>query len=418
MSHLTKLDNGIRIITDPVPTVGSVAIGAWFDVGARDENPEENGIAHLIEHMMFKGTRDRSAKVIAEEIENVGGQANAYTSREATAYFIHLLDKDVARALEILSDFLQHSVFDDKELERERNVVLQEIGMVQDTPDDLIFDCYQQHAFSKQSAGAPILGTPEIVSNMSREKIKSFVKENYTPDKLVISAAGNLDHDEIVTLTEKLFTDLPENKRTIRPKAEYTGGEYRQEKDLEQSHIILGLKGLEKTDDDYQTMNVFSTLLGEGMSSRLFQEVREKRGLVYSIYSFHLGLSDTGLFGVYAGTGPDKLDELVPVICHEIQDVAHNLKDSELARAKNQIKAEIIMGREKMMVRANQQARYLLTHGKVFTPDEIIQQIDSVTSENIRSTIENLLLTSPTLAAIGPVSGLSDYEKIKQTLAA
>ena len=418
MQQLTRLDNGIRVITDTVQSVGSVAVGAWFAVGARDESLDENGIAHLVEHMMFKGTPHRSARKIAEEIENVGGNMNAYTSREITAYFIHLLKEDVPLATEVLADILQNASFDESELERERQVILQEIGMVQDTPDDLIFDNFQEVAFPGQSVGSPILGRPEIVSRMDKKALKNYTGRRYTPERLVISAAGNIEHDMMVTLVENAFCDLPENQDIKRPKAKYSGGDHRQDKPLEQAHIILGFEGLPKTSDQYYTAMIYATLMGGGMSSRLFQEIREERGLVYTIQSFHLGLYDDGLFGVYAGTGPDSLDELIPVTCDELKKSVENISREELDRAKSQIKADMIMDREKMLVRADQQAKYLINFNRVFDPGCIIGIIDQITEADIQETARSILSSQPTVTALGPLQKLESYEEIQKKFAA
>ena len=418
MIEITRLDNGLRIVTDTVPHVDSVAIGAWFSVGARDEDPSENGIAHMIEHMMFKGTPSRSARKIAEEVENVGGNMNAYTSREVTAYFMHLLKEDMTLAVDVLGDILQNSLFDETELERERNVILQEIGMVQDTPDDLVFDNYQESAFPGQSVGAPILGRPEIISNISRDTLQQYISDRYSPQHTVISAAGNISHNDLVDKVKQTFDHQQPGKDMPRLTADYKGGLHRVDKDLEQSHVILGFEGVPKTSESYYPMTILSTLLGGGMSSRLFQEIREKRGLVYSIYSFHLGLFDDGLFGIYAGTGPEKLPELIPVVCDEFLNVTHSVSEEELNRAKSQMKADLLLDRESMLSRANQQAKYLINFDKAFDVERTVRKIDAVTINDVQDMARRMLNSSPTVAAIGPLQGLEDYDSIKSRLAA
>ena len=319
--QLTKLSNGLRVITDTVTDVESVAVGVWADVGTRHEDLTHNGVAHMVEHMMFNGTPTRTSQQIAEEIESVGGQMNAYTSREITAYYIHLLKDDMPLAMNVLSDILQRPTFPDKELEKERGVILQEIGMTNDTPDDIIFDYYQETAYPDQALGAPILGTAEIVSGMTKETLFDYVHRFYTPEKLVVSAAGNVSHDDMVKQVEVLFTDLPKDSHQSYRPAAYHGGERREEKDLEQSHVVLGFQGVRRDDPAYYDAVLLSTVMGGGMSSRLFQEVREKRGLVYSVYASHSAYHDDGQFEIYAGTGPEKLPELMPVLGDEVRKI-------------------------------------------------------------------------------------------------
>jgi predicted Zn-dependent peptidase len=300
---LATLSNGLRIVTDRIDTVATVSLGLWVDVGTRHEPAAINGVAHFLEHMAFKGTKRRSALAIAEEIEAVGGHLNAYTSRESTAYYAKVLKEDVGLALDILADILQHSTFEPSELERERTVILQEIGQANDTPDDIIFDYFQERAFPGQAMGRPVLGSPEIIKKLARKSVVSYLKNHYSASRMVVSAAGNLDHDKFVALAETLLSDLPAERAVGTEPARYVGGEHRQDRDLEQLHLVLGFPGLKLDDPDYYAAAVLSTAFGGGMSSRLFQEVREKRGLVYAISSFAHSYRDGGLFGIYAGTG-------------------------------------------------------------------------------------------------------------------
>jgi len=417
--EITTLPSGLRVITDTVPEMETVALGVWADVGTRHEDLSHNGVAHMVEHMMFNGTPTRTSQQIAEAIENVGGQINAYTSRELTAYYVHLLKDDMPMALEILADILQRPTFPDHELEKERGVILQEIGMTADTPDDMVFDFYQETAYPGQSLGAPILGRAEIIQGMKKETLFDYVHRFYTPHKLVISAAGNIHHDRFVELVKDLFQDLPaDTAQSYRP-ATYHGGEKRVTKDLEQAHVVLGFQGVSRKDPNYYTALILSTVLGGGMSSRLFQEVREKRGLVYSIYASHTGYHDDGQFEIYAGTGGEKLNELVPVVCAEIQKILeYSVTDVELARAKAQIKAGILMGRESMMARANRQAKYLINFGKAPDIARQIGQIDSVTVSDVQMLARQIFRCVPTLAAYGPVENLESYESIRTRLAA
>jgi predicted Zn-dependent peptidase len=418
MIKTTTLDNGLRVITDSIESVQSVALGIWVGVGTRHENLTHNGVAHMVEHMLFKGTASRSAAKIAEDIENVGGSMNAYTSREITSYHIHLLKDDAPLALEVLADMYRNSAFPADEIEREREVILQEIGMCNDTPDDLIFDEYFEAAYPNQSFGAPILGRANTVEAMSREVMTDYVKRLYTAGRTVISAAGNIDHDVFVKQVESLFGDLDRDSEQPNLAAAYGGGEVRLAKDLEQSHFILGFQGLSRMEDDFYAAQALSTLLGSGMSSRLFQEVREKRGLVYSIFSFHSGYQDDGQFGIYAGTGPEKMDEIVPVICDEVLKVGGDVTDVELKRAKAQIKANLLMGRESMMSRADQHAKYMLFRDQGFDIENLVAQIDAVDLNGISRVAERIFTSTPTLAALGPLDKLESFDSVKGRLAA
>ena len=414
----TKLPNGLRVMTDPVPSVESVAVGVWVDVGTRHEDLTYNGVAHMVEHMMFKGTPSRTAAQIAEQIEDVGGQMNAYTSREITSYHMHLLKEDLPLALEVLADIIQRPTMPDDEVERERGVILQEIGMTLDTPDDLVFDNYQETAYPKQALGAPILGTSAIIRDMKRDTLQDYVQRFYTPSKLVISVSGNTDHKTMMELSEKLFSALPADQDFTAPAASYQGGEHRLEKELEQSHVVLGFEGVSRADDSFYAAAVLSTILGGGMSSRLFQEVREKRGLVYSVFSHHATYQDDGQFMIYAGTGPDKLGELVPVLCDEIGKIQGAVTPEELNRAKSQIRAEMLMGRESMMRRANQQAKHLIHFGKIIDLEERLQKLEAVSADDVTAIAKRVFASKPTLAALGPLSKLESYESITARLAA
>lgn len=415
----TKLKNGLRVVTDTVDTVESVAVGIWCDVGTRHEDMAHNGVAHMVEHMVFNGTPTRSAKDIVEQIESVGGQMNAFTSREMTAYYVHLLKEDVPLALDVLSDMIQRPTFPDVDLEKERGVIIQEIGMTNDTPDDLVFDMYQAAAYPDQALGAPILGTAEIVQGMKKDTLFDYVQRFYTSKNLIISAAGNISHDDMVAHVERLFQDLPQDHAGNFPKANYQGGEHRSEKDLEQSHVVLGFQGIHKHDPDYYAALLMSTILGGGMSSRLFQEVREKHGLVYSVYASHTGYDDDGQFEIYAGTGPDKLPALIPVICDEIQKMVQDpVLSEELARAQSQLRAGILMGRESMLSRVNRQAKYLMNYDEELDIQALLKKIEAVSIDDISKAAQRIFTGVPTLAALGPLTNLESYDKIKVRLAA
>ena len=416
--ELTKLKNGLRVITDHVSTVDSVALGVWADVGTRDEDMTHNGVAHMVEHMMFKGTKRRTAAGIVEEIEDAGGNVNAWTSREMTSYHIHLLKEDVSMAVDILADVLQHSTMPEDEIERERHVILQEIGMTNDTPDDLVFDHYQETAYPGQAIGAPILGTADIVKGMAKDTLHHYVRQFYTPSRLVLAAAGNVQHDDFVNLAEKMFDALPADQKNGHQKASYKGGESRAEKELEQSHIILGFQGISRLDDQYYAAILLSTILGGGMSSRLFQEVREKRGLVYSIFCHHSAYQDDGQFVIYAGTGPGDIPKMIPVLCDEIKKIVGTVTEEELKRAKAQIRAGLLMAQESMMSRANQIAKTLVHFDKILDLKDKLRLIEAVTVNDVQAIAQLIFSTQPTLAALGPLEKLESFDTIKKRVAA
>ena len=414
--RITRLANGLTVATDLMPGIETASLGVWVGVGTRHEPHEINGVAHLLEHMAFKGTRRRSARDISVEIESVGGHLNAYTSRENTAYYARVLADDVPLAVDILADILQHSTFDEGELDRERAVVLQEIGQAEDTPDDVVFDYFQATAYPAQALGRPVLGTAEIVGGLSREAIRGYMRRHYTGDQLFLVAAGKVDHDRLVALAQTAFTELPAATLAPAEPAHYVGGDFRQERDLEQTHIVFGLPGVGYKDPDYYASTVYSTLLGGGMSSRLFQEIREKRGLVYSIYSFASSYVDGGLFGIYAGTGAAEVAELVPIVCAEVAKVGDEVEVEEVRRARAQLKAGILMARESPSSRCEQLAQQLLVYGRAMSMDEVIARVDGVDIEQVARVAKRVLAGPLTLTALGPVDHLEPYAAIAARL--
>ncbi|MGF1560929.1 MAG: M16 family metallopeptidase [Geminicoccaceae bacterium] len=407
-ANVSTLGNGLRVITQTVPGLRTASVGVWVDVGARHEAREVNGVAHLLEHMAFKGTRRRSAQVIAETIEDVGGHLNAYTSREQTAYYARVMGEDVPLAIDLIADILRDSVMDESELARERTVVLQEIGQVNDTPDDLVFDLFQETAYPDQALGRSILGPPELIRAMPREALLGYMARHYGPNRMILAAAGAIEHDQIVTLAEAQFGDLDARPSEPYEAARYVGGERRFERDLEQAHIILGYEALPFDDDDFFALQVFSAILGGGMSSRLFQEVREKRGLVYSVFSFTSAYADTGLFGIYAGTGEDETAALMPVLRDELYKMADKVSDAELARARAQLKASQMMALESCSALSEDLARQLLIYGEPMSTDETIARIEAVDLEALRRVGARLLQAKPVLTAIGPLQNLPE----------
>jgi predicted Zn-dependent peptidase len=398
--------------------VETISFGAYIGAGTRHETAAENGVAHFLEHMAFKGTASRSAIDIAEAIENVGGHINAYTSREQTAYYVKLLKEDLALGVDIIGDILCHSSFEPEELERERGVILQEIGQANDTPDDIIFDHFQSAAYPSQPMGRPVLGTEAIIRGMKRDALPGFMNTHYTPENMVIAASGNLHHEQVVELVQKHFADLPKAQPEQPMPADYTGGEYRELRDLDQAHIVLGFDSPGYGEPDYYPAMLLSTLLGGGMSSRLFQEIREKRGLVYSIYSFTSPAKDGGLFGIYAGTGESEAAELMPVTLAELGKVQEHVTSAELMRARAQLKAGLLMSLESTGSRCEQLARQWQIFGRVIPAAETVQNIEAVTEADIRAVAAKIFRQRPTIAAIGPIGQVPKISKIIDRLAA
>ncbi|CDL00310.1 specific processing protease [Magnetospirillum gryphiswaldense MSR-1 v2] len=412
----TTLPSGLRVLSDPMDTVESVSLGLWVDAGTRHEPADINGISHLLEHMAFKGTERRSARAIAEEMDAVGGHLNAYTARDHTAYYAKVLKEDSALALDILADILQNSTVDAEELAREQAVVVQEINQSFDTPDDIIFDHFQTTAFPDQPLGRPVLGTEELVRAMSRDTVLGYMATHYSAPRMVLSAAGRIDHDQLVELAGKAFAGLPTAADVVPAPALYQGGEYREERDIEQVNLVLGYGGVSYDDPDYYTASVLSTLLGGGMSSRLFQEIREKRGLVYSIYSFASSYADGGLFGIYAGTGEDEVEELVPVLCDEVVKITQGVDADELQRARAQLKASILMSLESTSSRCEQLARQVLVYGRPIPTQEVVDKVEAIDGAQIARVARRLFATPPTIAAIGPLSKLESHHSMVDRL--
>lgn len=414
---VTTLSNGLRVISDPMPGLETAAVGVWVDTGARHETVAENGISHVLEHMAFKGTEKRTALEIAEVIEAVGGHLNAYTSRDQTAYFARVLKADVPLAVDILGDILQHSSFDDTELGREKEVIVQEIGQTHDTPDDIIFDHLQETAYPDQPLGRSILGTSTKVRGFGRDTIAGYMKKRYLASKMVLSASGAIDHDELVRLAEQAFSELPTDGAINMEGAIYKGGEFLEDRELEQIHFALSVPGVAYGDDDFYTSQILSGLLGGGMSSRLFQELRERRGLCYSVFSFASSFADTGLFTVYAGTGEDQIDELGTVLADELLRVTGGILETEVNRAKAQHKAAMLMGQESPASRSEVYARQMLIFDRTIPAAESIANIDAVSTARVQELAGRLFTSvTPTIAAIGPLKSATSFASMSRKL--
>ncbi len=409
--EITKLSNGLTVVTDPMPQLESAALGVWVNCGGRNETRPVMGVSHMLEHMAFKGTERRNARQIAEEIEAVGGFMNAYTSREQTAFHMRTLKADVPLAIDILADILTHPTFDQAELERERQVVLQEIGQARDTPDDIVFDHLQSVAFPDQPMGWPILGNEDTVSNFSREHLKTYMGANYLASSMVFVASGAVEHARIVELASSCFAPLNSGAALAALPARYAGGDMRIAEDLEQVHVTYAFPGVSNTDPDFYTAQVYATALGGGMSSRLFQEAREKRGLCYSIYAFSQSFRDGGMIGIYAGTGETEAGEISAVVAGEMAALAASATDEEVARAKAQLKSGLLMGLERPASRAEQIAAQLFCFGRVLSVQELIARLEAVNAVAVRRFGERLMATSrPAVAAVGPHNRLESYD--------
>jgi predicted Zn-dependent peptidase len=412
--QLTRLPSGLTVVTERMERVETVSFGAYVATGSRHEQATENGVSHFLEHMAFKGTARRSAAQIAEEIEAVGGHINAYTAREQTAYYVKVLKEDTDLATDIIGDILSHSTFEPEELERERGVILQEIGQANDTPDDIIFDHFQEQAYPEQ----PVLGSEERIRSMPRAMLTGYMRRNYASSNIVVAGAGALTHEHVLDLVNKHFADLPGDPVPDMSPAQYQGGEFREARDLDQVHIVLGFPSVGYGDRDYYPTLLLSTLLGGGMSSRLFQEVREKRGLVYSIYSFSSPFLDGGLFGIYAGTGESEAEELMPITLEELRKVQTSVTEAELGRARAQVKASLLMSLESTGSRCEQLARQLQVFGRVVPADETVAKINAVATDDVCRAASRLFRGAPTLATMGPAERVPQLADIADKLAA
>ena len=418
MIRTSTLPSGLTVVTERMERVETVSFGAYVASGTRHETAAENGASHFLEHMAFKGTESRTATQIAEAVEAVGGHINAYTAREQTAYYVKLLKEDLALGADIIGDILCHSTFDPDELERERGVILQEIGQANDTPDDIVFDHFQETAYPDQPMGRPVLGHEAGIRSMPRDALMGYMRRHYTASNMTVAAAGNLDHDTVVALVERHFADLPATSAPVAVEGTYAGGEFREARDLDQVHIVLGFPSVAYADPGFYPTMLLSTLLGGGMSSRLFQEIRERRGLVYSIYSFTAPAMDGGLFGIYAGTGESEAAELVPVTLDELHRVQRDVTEIELARARAQVKASLLMSLESTGSRCEQLARQMQVFGRVIPTAETVARIEAVTIAEVEAAATALFRARPTLAAMGPAGHVPALPAIAERLAA
>lgn len=417
--EISKLSNGLTVVTDPMPGIESAALGIWVDTGSRNEMPAQMGISHMLEHMAFKGTATRSARALAEEIEAVGGVLNAYTSREQTAFHARVLKEDVPLAMDMIGDILTNPAFEQAELERERQVVLQELGQVRDTPDDIVFDHLQAAIFPNQPLGWSILGEEKTVTAFDRDMLKAYMASQYRTGGMTLIASGAVRHDAMVKLAQDKCSGLNLGDVPASVPSHYVGGDFRETEDLEQAHVAYAFPGLSNSDPDYFVAQIYATALGGGTSSRLFQEAREKRGLCYSIYAFSNGFQDSGFLGVYAGTGEAEAAEISAVIAGEMEAIAGNLTDSEVARARAQLKVSLLMGLERPGTRAEQIAGQLFALGKVQSAAEIVAQLDAIDAVAVKRFAARVMQDgAPAVAAVGPIGKLESHQNFARRFGA
>ena len=412
------LPNGFRIVTEHMPGLMSASIGIWVQAGGRHERPEQNGIAHFLEHMAFKGTKTRSPLQIAEEIEDVGGYINAYTSKDMTAYYARVLSADVGLALDVISDIVLNPVFDPREIETERNVILQEIGQTLDTPDDIIFDWLQEVSYPDQPFGRTILGPAERVGAFSQQDLINFVAQHYGPNQMILSAAGGVDHDEILTKATELFGHLPRHEPFQMMGADFLGGEKRKVKKLEQAHFTLSFEAPSYRAPDVYAAQIYGMALGGGMSSRLFQKVREENGLCYTIFAQSGAYEDTGQITIYAGTSSEEIASLAQLTVEELKRAPQDMSSAEVERARVQLKAGLLMGLESPSSRAERLARLLAIYDRVPSLDEAIAKIDAVTCQDVREFAANMNMARSAMVLYGPISKAPDLASLRKALAA
>lgn len=414
--QVTKLDNGLRIITEQVRDVDSVALSIRVGVGSRAESASQNGISHFLEHMAFKGTKTRTAFEIAKAFDDIGGVFNACTGRESTTYYAKVLKKDIKTGIDILIDILMNSTFPEDELEREKGVVIQEIFQTNDSPSDIIFDKYFEAAYKDQPFGRSILGTQDTVKSFTREDLNNYINEHYFGENMLFTVAGNVEHEEV---TKDFLSKIHSKELKKKQSASYIGGEYLENRKLDQVHLLIGLPSVSRHDDRYHTFKVLNSILGSGMSSRLFQEVREKQGLAYSVYSFNSSYADTGILSIFAGTDSSNLDKLLKSITTELKKLStDDLKEEEVNRVKERIKSQILMSRESVGSRAEALGHYYGNYNKYISKNELIEKISAVTATDVKKAAEELLSQheKTTLAAVGEIKSLPSYDKVVSML--
>ncbi len=418
----TILPSGLRIVTEEVSTVRSATFGVWVNVGSRDETSPDAGATHFLEHLLFKGTKTRTAMEISSSIEAVGGEMNAFTGKEYTCFYARVIDVDLPLAVDVISDLITSSVVAASDVDAERNVVLEEIAMRDDDPSDLIHDLYLEAYYGDSELGRPILGTIDSIKGMSRNSVFNYYKKRYRPEDLVIAVAGNIKHKKVVRMVEEAmskdnFLDVPSAKPNLRAathsKVPGVGKVGILDKKTEQAHLLLGGQGVERNDDRRFALSVLASALGGGMSSRLFQEVREKRGLAYSVYSYVQQFAGSGTLAFYAGCQPSKAVEVVKIIRDITMDVAeHGLTEEEITRAKGAVSGSLVLSQEDTGSQMSRIGKSELVYGEVMTFDEILSRVKSVTPADVRAIASEILPKPSTLAIVGPFKSASKFEKV------
>jgi len=407
MFHKEHLQNGMPVVMEPMKNMRSVVLGIWVKVGSRYEPAGQNGISHFLEHMFFKGTKKRTTKDIAVEIDSLGGELNAFTSRETTTFYVKVLDEYLEKGLELLTDIFLNSTFPEDDIEKEKKIIKEEIKMVEDTPDDYVHDLSNQTIWGQTGLGQPVLGRRETIRSFTRDDLLHHIRKYYGTKDIVASCAGNFDHEHLLSMLNKHLGNLrrgSEPERGIPP--EYKNRAEVHSKELSEAHLCLTLKGVPQASKDRFALFSLNTILGAGVSSRLFQKIREERGLAYAIYSFIASYLDTGIWGVYAGVSRKRVQEVIELILNELYCLKDTITEKELQRAKNQMKGNIMLGLESTSSRMNNLARQEIYYGRYSSPKEIMNEIDSITLMQIRELAEQLIAKEHlSLTVYGPVQG-------------
>ena len=414
---LTNLDNGLRVVSDENMHFETASIGVWVKVGSRSEQSSQHGISHLLEHMAFKGTKTRTSRDIVAEIEAVGGELNASTSVDNTAYYVRIMKDDVELAIDILADIILNASICPNELELEKHVIIQEIGANFDSPEDYVGDLLLETAWPKQAIGRSILGTMDTVASIDVTALREFMAQHYRAPNMVVASAGAVDHEQIVKLVNQKFMDISSAKGKPLQASKYVGGETIEARNLQEAQIYLGFEGFRYGHKHFYAVQMLASMLGGGMSSRLFQVAREVKGLCYTIYASHLGFEDTGLFAINAATGKEDINELMHVICEELLKIELDVTEDEVAIAKAQIKANLMMTLESPSTRSTQIARQVLVYGRVLDKREIFSKLDAITVEDISNLAKKMFSSEfPTLVAVGPINETLSRDKILSQL--
>jgi predicted Zn-dependent peptidase len=417
----TVLPGGLRVVTEFLPAVRSVALGIWVGVGSRDEDETHAGATHYLEHLLFKGTKRRTALELSSEMDAVGGEMNAFTAKEYTCYYARVLDADLPLAVDVLSDMVTSSLITPKDVDAERNVVLEEIAMNEDDPSDTVHEAFTAKLFGDTPLGRPILGTTDSINKITRDQIFEHYQARYTPEHLVVAAAGNLDHDTVVELVRRAFGDVLAPRAAAEPAPARLAGDQRGSqagvgttlisRSIEQANLVLGCEALARTDDRRFALGVLNAAFGGGMSSRLFQEVREKRGLAYSVYSFAGQHADTGMWGIYVGCLPSKADDVLAICAEEITRLVEGgLSDAELARGKGQVRGSIVLGLEDPSSRMSRLGKSELVYPRLEPVEEVLASIDAVTHDDVRAVAADILTRPKALAVVGPFDDASAFQ--------